>query len=149
MPNPSIAIPNLLYRYAEAFDQGDFAAAAALFGHGALIAGGQRVAGTEAITAMWRQWVRLYDGRPLTRHVTTNPIITLADDGLTASCRSTWTLLQAAPGLPLQVIASGTYHDRFAVIDGAWHFTERAYGPIDLMGDTRAHLLQTPENEEQ
>ena len=140
MADPAIAIPNLLYRYAEAFDDGDLEGAARLFDRGWLCAGGKRVSGVSAIVEMWRSWVVLYDGKPSTRHLTTNPIIELAEDGQSASCRSQWTVIQAAAGFALQIVASGRYHDRFALTDGEWHFTERAYGQVDLVGDTSAHM---------
>ena len=141
-PDPAIAIPNLLYRYAMLFDDGDLTGAAALFDHGHIVAGEHRLAGAADIVAMWQGWVQLYDGRPRTRHITTNPIIDLANDGLSARCQSQWTVIQAAPGLPLQVVASGRYDDRFAVIDGLWQFTERHYVGTDLVGDTSAHLIR-------
>lgn len=144
MASAAIDIPNLLYNYAEAFDDGDFERAARLFDHGCLVTGGQRIEGCEAIMAMWRQWVHLYDGKPRTRHITTNPIIELADDGQSASCRSQWTVIQAADGFALQPVASGRYLDHFALIDGAWRFTERTYGKVDFLGDTSAHMRMTP-----
>ena len=149
MTNAAIDIPNLLYRYAEAFDDGDFEGAARLFERGRLIAGGQSISGTEAIVAMWRDWVRLYDGKPRTRHIVTNPIITLADDGQSATCRSQWTVLQATEGFALQLVASGRYLDRFALTGGAWHFTERTYGQVDLTGNTSAHMRKTLASKEQ
>ena len=140
---PAIAIPNLLYEYAMRFDDGDFAGAAALFDKGCVIAGGQRIAGRDSILAMWKTWVKTYDGKPLTRHITTNPIIELSDDGARATCQSQWTVIQAAPAFPLQVVASGRYRDRFARDDaGRWHFTERTYVQADLVGDSSAHTLQ-------
>jgi 3-phenylpropionate/cinnamic acid dioxygenase small subunit len=140
--DPAIAIPNLLYTYAMRFDDGDFEGAAALFDRGCVIAGGQRIAGRAGILAMWQQWVKTYDGKPLTRHITTNPIIELAPDGQTATCQSQWTVLQAAPGYPLQVVASGRYRDTLARDGADWHFTEREYRQTDLVGDSSAHTLQ-------
>jgi 3-phenylpropionate/cinnamic acid dioxygenase small subunit len=142
MTNAAIDIPNLLYRYAEAFDDGDFVGAARLFDRGCLIAGGKTISGVEAITAMWRQWVRLYDGKPRTRHITTNPIIEIADDGQSATCRSQWTVIQATEDFAMQLVGSGRYHDTFALMDGAWHFTERTYAKVDMAGDTSAHTRQ-------
>lgn len=142
-PNPALEIPNLLYRYADAIDAGRFDEAAALFDGGAVRVQGQRIAGREAIAAMWRTWVRIYpDGTPRTRHLVTNPLIELADDGQTARCRSQWTLLQATDTLPLQVVATGRYDDRLALREGRWHFVERCYGGIDLSGDMGGHLLK-------
>ena len=140
--DPAIAIPNLLYTYAMRFDDGDFDGAAALFDRGCVVASGHRIAGRAAILAMWQQWVKTYDGKPLTRHITTNPIIELAPDGQTATCQSQWTVLQAAPGYPLQVVASGRYSDTLARDGADWHFTEREYRQTDLVGDSSAHTLQ-------
>jgi 3-phenylpropionate/cinnamic acid dioxygenase small subunit len=142
LTHPAIDIPNLLYRYAELLDGGDLDAAAALFDQGAIITMGERVEGRDKIADCWREWMRLYEGRPRTRHIMTNPIIELADDGLSATCRSQYTVLQALDGFPLQPVISGRYRDRLAVIDGAWRFVEREYAEVDLIGDLSAHLLQ-------
>ncbi len=141
--HPAIAIPNLLATYAMRFDDGDFEGAAALFDRGSVIAGGQRITGRDGILAMWRQWVQTYDGRPLTRHLVTNPIIDLAEDGASATCQSQWTVIQAAPGFPLQIVASGRYRDSFARDAAGWHFTAREYVQTDLVGDSSAHTLQS------
>ncbi len=140
--DPAIAIPNLLYTYAMRFDDGDFEGAAALFDRGCVIAGGQRITGCAGILAMWQQWVQTYDGKPLTRHITTNPIIELSADGASATCQSQWTVLQAAPGYPLQIVATGRYRDTLARDGAGWHFTTREYLQTDLVGDSRAHTLQ-------
>jgi len=141
--HPALAIPNLLYTYAMRFDDGDFDGAAALFDRGSVIAGGQLIAGRDGILAMWRKWVKTYDGKPLTRHLTTNPIIDLGEDGATAACQSQWTVIQAAPGFPLQIVASGRYRDSFACDAAGWHFTSREYVQTDLVGDSSAHTLQS------
>ena len=138
----ALAIPNLLYTYAMRFDDGDFEGAAALFDKGGVVAMGHRIEGRQAILAMWRQWVKTYDGKPLTRHITTNPIIALSPDGNGATCQSQWTVIQAAPGFPLQIVASGRYADRFARDGEGWHFIEREYVQTDLVGDSSAHTLQ-------
>lgn len=143
MSDAALAIPNLLYTYADLIDAGDFAGAAALFRRGAVISGEARIEGEAAIAEMWRGWVRLYaDGTPRTRHLITNPIIELAPDGESATARSQWTVLQATDGFALQPIATGRYHDRFARMDGQWCFTERRYAQVDLVGDMSAHLLR-------
>lgn len=138
----AIEIPNLLYRYADAIDSGRFDDAAALFDHGAVVMGSERITGRTAIADAWRRWVRLYpDGTPRTSHLITNPIIELDDAGERARCRSKWTVLQATDELPFQAVATGRYDDRFARIDGHWCFTERIYAGIDLHGDMSAHTI--------
>jgi 3-phenylpropionate/cinnamic acid dioxygenase small subunit len=141
--NPAIDIPNLLYAYADAIDDARFDDAAAFFDHGCVIVGGHEFRGREAIAKMWNQWVKLYEcGTPRSRHIITNPIIRLSEDGQSATCQSQWTVLQSAPGFPLQVIGTGRYDDVFAVIDGEWAFTKRTYARTDLVGDSSAHTLQ-------
>ena len=140
MTDAAIAIPNLLYTYADMMDAGDFLSAARLFRHGHIVAGGHTIAGDEAIAALWRDHVRLYpDGTPRTRHITTNPIIEMSEDGQSATCRSQYIVLQQTDDFPLQPIITGRYRDSFARIDGKWCFIERIYAQIDLVGDTSAH----------
>ena len=144
MTDVNIAIPNLLYTYADLIDAGDFAGAARLFRHGTVLAGGARFQGEEAILANVLSGIRLYaGGTPRTRHLITNPIIEVAADGETATCRSQYTVLQAVEGFPLQPIITGRYHDRFARIDGEWCFTERNYAQMDLIGDMSFHLTRS------
>jgi hypothetical protein len=144
MTDAHIVIPNLLYIYADLIDAGDFAGAARLFRHGTVLAGGVRYEGEDAILKNVLCGVRFFaDGTPRTRHLITNPIIELGDDGETATCRSQYTVLQATKGFPLQPVITGRYHDRFALIGGQWCFTERNYAQIDLLGDLSAHLSKT------
>jgi hypothetical protein len=133
------AIHNLLSRYMEATDAGDFATRASLFAdatvwfpdpigpkHGAEVA------------ELFRSRQRLYDGIPRTAHLATNVIIELDADGRGASVRSRYCVLQETPAFPLQPIIVGRYHDRFACVDGTWRFAERRF-LIDLVGDMSAH----------
>ncbi|HZU63522.1 MAG TPA: nuclear transport factor 2 family protein [Novosphingobium sp.] len=144
-----VQITNLLALYAEHFDAGDFEATAALFDRGCVIVGSKVLTGRAAIMAMWRSVVRVYPGGRLhTRHLMTNPIITPGATADELACRSQWTVLQAAPGLALQVIATGRYHDIFRRAGSAWHFASRTYAGIDLAGDTTAHLLHPIAREE-
>ena len=90
---------------------------------------------------MYHASTRLYEnGTPLTKHVTTNLLIEVADDGATATCRSYYTVLQKTEGAPLQPIIAGRYHDEFAKRDGQWRFTRR-HMIVDLIGDLSRHLL--------
>jgi hypothetical protein len=82
---------------------------------------------------------RYDDGTPRTHHVTTNLLIEIADDELTATCQSRFTVFQKTESLPLQPIIAGRYADSFARTDGEWHFTERRMRPT-LYGDLTQHL---------
>jgi 3-phenylpropionate/cinnamic acid dioxygenase small subunit len=135
------AIATLIYTYAERMDAGDLEGVAALFAHAALHSN-QRPdvrRGSAAALETFRSSVMLYDGSPCTKHVTTNLIIE-ADAGRgTATARSYFTVLQARPELPLQVVIAGRYHDQFACSGGNWHFSDRMIY-VDLLGDLRFHL---------
>ena len=73
--------------------------------------------------------------------MTTNLILDIDDEAGTASARSYWTVLQAVPGLPLQPILAGRYHDRFErPTAGGWRFVERRY-LVDLVGDVSHHMI--------
>ena len=142
MTGDSTAITNLLYRYAEAMDAGDFETAASLFEHADLVvADGAPTIDSAAMLAIWRDNVIIYeDGTPRTRHVVTNPIVEVDEGASTARCRSVYTVFQQVDGGPLAPIVSGRYQDEFAQIDGAWRFTRRDYSLVDLVGDLSAHV---------
>ena len=90
---------------------------------------------------MYHATTRKYeDGTPLTKHVITNPIVEVADDGLTGTCRSYYTVFQKAGDAPLRPIINGHYRDEFEKVDGEWRFSRRHMG-IDHIGDVSLHLL--------
>jgi ketosteroid isomerase-like protein len=139
------AIEQLLYRYAERIDDGDFDGIGALFVDGAVATddGTPIAAGHEAVRALYEATTRRYEnGTPQTQHVTTNVIVDVADDGRTATARSCFTVLQGIDGT-LQPIITGRYQDSFTKHDGAWRFTERRMEPR-LFGDLSRHLLIGP-----
>lgn len=145
MNNAALEIPALLAQYANAFDAGDFEGAARLFEGGSVVVEGREKAGAEAIAAMWRSFVKLYeDGTPRTRHLVTNPSITVSHDGSSATCHSQWTVLQQVPDGVLKVVGTGRYKDRFRHDGQAWHFEQRNYAQIDFWGDASGHL-QNPQ----
>lgn len=132
------AITALVYGYAERIDAGDLAGVGELFADATYRSDrGGSYRGAAAVRGVLERLVLLYDGVPRTKHVTTNLVIELAGDAATA--RSYFTVLQAAPGAPLQPIVAGRYHDRFARADGAWRFTDRLIF-MDLIGDLSRHL---------
>jgi 3-phenylpropionate/cinnamic acid dioxygenase small subunit len=135
-------IRNLLGRYCECMDAGDFDGLAALFAearladeHGTVFATGR-----DEVLAMWRGQTILYDGSPRTRHVTANPVIDVDDAGGTARVSSSYVVFQGTDGLPLQPIVSGRYVDEFARgPHGRWRWAERRYA-VDHVGDLSHHL---------
>ena len=135
------AITALIYLYAERLDAGDLEGVAQLFAE-ATLRSNQRAdvrRGAEAALRTFQSSVALYDGVPCTKHVTTNVIIEVEAQRRTATARSYFTVLQARPELPLQVVIAGRYHDQFARTEDAWHFTDRMIY-VDLVGDLRCHL---------
>jgi 3-phenylpropionate/cinnamic acid dioxygenase small subunit len=140
------AISKLVYRYAELVDLGEFAAVAELFADATYRAvagaGIHTRAGAAEVREQFEQLVITYDGTPSTKHVTTNLVVDIDADAHTATARSYFTVLQARPELPLQVIIAGRYHDAFACKDGQWRFRDRLIYS-DLVGDLRYHL-RTP-----
>ena len=139
-PPASRTIENLIATYAELVDNGDFAGLGALLADATFTGSGTPVSGAGAIEQMFRTMLIVYDdGKPRTKHVTTNVIIDADEDVGTASARSYVTVFQARPGLALQAIMSGRYHDRFERRHDHWRFTERRV-LIDLTGDLSGHL---------
>jgi len=135
------AIATLIHTYAERLDAGDLEGVAALFARATLrsnLRPDVRRGSREALET-FRSSVALYDGVPCTKHVTTNVIIEVDTHQSSAAARSYFTVLQARPELPLQVVIAGRYHDQFAHSDGLWHFTDRMIY-VDLVGDLRFHL---------
>ncbi len=139
--NSAIAITNLLYTYGEMMDAADFDGASHLLRHTTVrLMGGREINGV-GMRDIWAQMIVLDDqGRANTRHVITNPILDIDEPAGEASCRSCYTVLQCLSGFPLQVIASGRYHDRFSRIEGLWQFTFRDYSMFDHQGDLSQHL---------
>ena len=133
-------IRNLMYRYMEATDDGDFATRAELFEFATIVFPPPMgsITGGAAIAANFESRQRLYDGIPRTSHICTNVIIEVDDDANTARARSRYLVLQETGDLPLQPIITGRYHDRFERVDGAWRFAERRF-TVDLVGDMSAH----------
>lgn len=138
------AIQNLIYRYCDRIDRGDFDGIGALFAHAAIHVPAlpEPLRGAARIAGMYREFTRVYpdSGTPKTRHVTSNVII--EPDGEAAARAQSYVLVhQAAPELPLQPIIGGRYFDRFEKVGGTWRFSERRM-EMDLFGNLSAHLLQ-------
>ena len=135
-------ITNLLYRYAELMDAGEFASVAALFEHAKIrLKDKDSLIDNDELLNVWRNYVKTYScGTPRTKHLITNPIVEVDNVMGSATCRSYYTVLQAADNLPLQVIAAGRYYDEFVRVDGRWRFSYRDYSLFDLKGNLSSHL---------
>jgi 3-phenylpropionate/cinnamic acid dioxygenase small subunit len=141
-----IEITELLYRYAELIDAGDFDGVGALLSRSTF--GGPTsgsVSGAQNIAQLFAMTTRRYPDHgntPRTRHLVLNPIVELNDDG-TAATRSTFCVVQDTETVPIQPIVVGRYHDRFGHDGDGWYFTERMV-EIQMIGDVSAHLMVDP-----
>lgn len=138
------AIQNLIYRYCDYLDRGDFRAMAQLFAYADVYLGAVEqpiCSDAEALADMYRDFVRLYaDGTPRTRHVTTNLIIESEGEGR-ARAQSYVTVFQSTDTLGLQPIIGGRNLDKFINRDGVWYFSERRV-ESDMWGDLGEHMLR-------
>ena len=89
----------------------------------------------------WRLTTNDDDGTPRTKHVLGNVVVDVDESNGSATASCTFTVMQAAPGSPLQPVLAGRYVDRFARSGqaGEWRFTERTVHP-ELMGDLSTHM---------
>jgi 3-phenylpropionate/cinnamic acid dioxygenase small subunit len=140
----SRCIENLIYYYAERIDDGDLEGVAELFRDAEITSTVHNVrrTGFDEVLKMYQMSCRLYKatGTPMTKHLTTNVIIELDENGRDAAARSYYTVIQATDALPLQPIISGRYKDHFHKTENQWHFSSREM-IVDLIGDCSAHLL--------
>jgi 3-phenylpropionate/cinnamic acid dioxygenase small subunit len=131
-----LEITELLYRYAELIDAGDFDGVGNLLGRGNFMG----VAGAEGIAALFAKTTRRFadhGNTPRTRHLVLNPIVEL--DGDAARARSTFCVVQQTDTVPLQPIVVGRYADAFARDDAGWYFTERIVD-VQMVGNVSDHL---------
>ena len=145
-------IAELIYRYAELVDAGDFDGVGKLLIRASF--GGPdtpMVTGAQEIAALFTVATRRFPegsgrhradpGTPKTRHLVLNTIIEI--DGDTASARSTFCVVQATDRVALAPIVVGRYYDTFARDGDGWYFTERI-ADVEMVGDVSDHLLIDP-----
>jgi 3-phenylpropionate/cinnamic acid dioxygenase small subunit len=140
-----LAITELLYRYAELIDAGDFDGVGQLLAR-ATFAGTRSAStsGAEAIAKLFAMTTRRFPDHgstPRTRHLVLNPIVDV--DDRTATARSTFCVIQNTETVPLQPIVVGRYFDSFSCDDDGWYFTARQVD-VEMIGDISAHLMFDP-----
>jgi 3-phenylpropionate/cinnamic acid dioxygenase small subunit len=143
-----LAITELLYRYAELIDAGDFDGVGQLLGR-TTFAGGRSVSasGADAIAKLFAITTRRYPDHgntPRTRHLVLNPIVEVSPER-TATARSTFCVVQDTEAVPLQPIVVGRYFDAFTCDDAGWYFTARQVD-VEMIGDISAHLTVDPKD---
>ncbi|HJO23832.1 MAG: nuclear transport factor 2 family protein [bacterium] len=138
------AITTLMYRYAECVDTADFDGLSDLFAQGSIRSPsaaepGEGMTGA-SVGRFYAATNRVHeDGTLRTRHVSTNVIVDIDEEADAATVRSYYVVFQATGKLPFQAIVGGRYQDRFARINGKWHFAERVIH-VDQIGDMSEHL---------
>jgi 3-phenylpropionate/cinnamic acid dioxygenase small subunit len=146
MSTDKLEITELLYRYAELIDAGDFDGVGRLLARSTF--GGPAsgsVSGADNIAKLFAMTTRRYPeygNTPRTRHLVLNPVVELSGDG-TAATRSTFCVMQDTETVSIQPIVVGRYLDAFARDDQGWYFTERKVD-IQMIGDVSAHLMVDP-----
>ena len=138
-----VEITELLYRYAELIDAGDFDGVGQLLGRGTFMG----VAGAAKIGKLFATTTRRFPDHgntPRTRHLVQNPIVDIGGD--TAVSHSTFVVIQQTDTVALQPIVVGRYFDSFArdpLVPAGWYFTERKVD-IQMIGDVSDHLMIDP-----
>ncbi len=135
----------LLARYAEAIDAGDFEAVGSLLSEAMLVdeEGREIAVGRDVINALYSATTKRHaDGTPLTAHVITNVIVERIGPN-ELELRSRFTVFQATPDLPLQAIVVGRYVDRVVRREGTWCFSQRQMIP-ERWGQIGEHLTFDP-----
>jgi 3-phenylpropionate/cinnamic acid dioxygenase small subunit len=142
-----LAVTNLLASYAALVDAGDFVALGQLFAHASVsfadpVGGDDLVlGGADAVQRAYEVTTRRYeDSTPRTRHLVSNPIVSIDEDAGTADRHSCVTVLQQTALGRLEAIWTIRYDNRFERVDGRWRFSSRR-GHSHIAGDVSQHLF--------
>jgi hypothetical protein len=140
--NSWLEITHLIYTYALYIDQGKLDKAAELFTHATVkIPGSIEPADHKAFLQLLQKVVIIYpDGTPKTRHLISNPMIEIDEELGKATATSTFTVLQQTEALPLQIVATGYYNDRFEKHNDRWRFSHRESTLPHIYGNIQHHI---------
>jgi hypothetical protein len=138
-------IRTLTYEYTFRLDRGDFSGVGELLSRGALRMAAKgmdssEIRGRSEIEQFYAGQVVTYDGNPRTRHLISNHVVELAEDGETAKGHCYFTVLQAAPKQPIQTVVCGRYSDSFVRENGDWRFDEKVI-EVDYLTAIGDHFL--------
>lgn len=145
MEDPRVSCAELVYRYAELMDEGDFEGVADLLADAELTFAHQDLVcrGRQAVLDVYVANTRRFpdDGTPKTKHVMTNVMVEVDEGATTARSRSYFTVFQSVPGhLALQPVVAGRYRHRYECRDGKWRIVGK-HIIVDLTGELSQHLL--------
>jgi hypothetical protein len=138
-------IRRVVLAYPEVSDTGDLAGVGRFLdgvrmGHFGVPEEEMPIATAEAAAENYGRVVIYYpDGLSHAKHLITNFDIAFSPDGQAALSRSNYTVLQARPELPLQVICAGRYEDTVRRDDGRWKLAVRREC-MDLKGNLNFHV---------
>lgn len=134
-------VHNLIYRYAELIDEGDFEGLGSLFSRGSLSfsPGGISLHGAVEVADFYQRVVQIDadTGTPRTVHRVYNSIITPASGGWQA--RSRYDVLHRVNDTEVKLVAFGRYFDTFQVVANECCFKTRKV-VSEFLGDTERHI---------
>lgn len=144
MEDPRLSCAQVIYRYAELIDAGDFDGVADHLAEAELTFEGQDLIcrGREAISQLYTATTRRYpDGTPKTKHIINNLVVELELDPSHARARSYFVVFQSVPGqLTLQPVVAGRYQHRLQDRNGMWRIVGMHIN-VELTGELGHHLL--------
>lgn len=135
-------IQKLLYSYCWLIDSGDFDGVCELLKDADISYGGKLTYSRdpEGYMTTLKPVKRYKDGTPKTAHMCIDPIIEVAEDGMTATARSYTVVVQGITRkLKPQIIWIDRKFDTFVKEDGEWKFRTRNF-VTRAEGDTSFHL---------
>ncbi len=135
-------IQKLMYEYCWRIDSGDFDGVCDLLKDAQISYDGKLTydRNPKAYMMTLKPIVRFEDGTPKTCHMCIDPIIEVAEDGLTAKGRSYTVVVQGVTGefMP-RIIWVDRKFDTFVKENGKWRFDTRNF-VARAVGDTSRHL---------
>ncbi|MGE0388293.1 MAG: nuclear transport factor 2 family protein [Gammaproteobacteria bacterium] len=132
-------ISNLLHAYVEAVDQRDFEALGDLFQRASFQfvmpgqAPGRILRGKDDIQRFHRKILGPIEDGTVGRHIISNLIVEVADNGETATSRCYSCGLRFRKGSPPVVVGVARYFGQYRKLDGAWHLAG-IVNQLDLLG---------------